>query len=131
MVTSLWGEEQRDSITMLAMPRKRFHWIFFSLAALFLLSSGHPFNYYRLCRPVLEAKIDKLMAEKETMTSEEIEDLYMEISHLRQDYSEFSEVLFLCHCHSHFISKARYSCPKVVGYQLKARGGSCGNRPSP
>lgn len=75
-------------ITMLVMPRKRFHWIFFSLAALFLLSSGHPFNYYRLCRPVLEAKIDKLMAEKETMTSEEIEDLYMEISHLRQDYGK-------------------------------------------
>ena len=40
-------------------------------------------------------------------------------------------MLFLCHCHSHFIGKARYTCPKVVGCQQKARGGSCGNRPSP
>ena len=48
---------------MIVVPRKRFRWIFLSLVALFLLSSGHPLNYYRLCRPVLAQKIDKIIAE--------------------------------------------------------------------
>lgn len=55
-------------IIMLAVPRKRFRWIFLSLAALFLLSSGHPLNYYRLCRPVLTAKIDKIIEENNLQT---------------------------------------------------------------
>ena len=50
-------------IVMIVVPRKRFRWIFLSLVALFLLSSGHPLNYYRLCRPVLAQKIDKIIAE--------------------------------------------------------------------
>lgn len=50
-------------IVMLVVPRKRFRWIFLSLVALFLLSSGHPLNYYRLCRPVLAQKIDKIIAD--------------------------------------------------------------------
>ena len=40
-------------IVMLVVPRKRFRWIALSFAALFILSSGHPLNYYRLCRPYL------------------------------------------------------------------------------
>ena len=51
-------------IVMLVVPRKRFHWIAFSFAALFIISSGHPLNYYRLCRPYLSAKIDQMIAEK-------------------------------------------------------------------
>ena len=51
-------------IAMLVVPRKRFRRIVFSFAALFILSSGHPLNYYRLCRPYLSAKIDKMIAEK-------------------------------------------------------------------
>ena len=50
-------------IVMIVVPRKRFRWIFLSLVALFLLSSGHPLNYYRLCRPVLAQKIDKIIAD--------------------------------------------------------------------
>ena len=51
-------------IAMLVVPRKRFRRIVFSFAVLFILSSGHPLNYYRLCRPYLSAKIDKMIAEK-------------------------------------------------------------------
>ncbi len=51
-------------IVMLVVPRKRFRWIAFSFVALFVLSSGHPLNYYRICRPILTAKIDKTIAEK-------------------------------------------------------------------
>lgn len=55
-------------IVILLTERKRFVWLFLSVAALFLLSSGHPMNYYRLCRPVLTAKIDKLVEEYHLQT---------------------------------------------------------------
>lgn len=38
---------------------------------------------------------------------------------------------FLRRFHSHFIGKARYTCPKVAEYQLLASGSSCGPRLSP
>lgn len=50
-------------VVMLVVPRRRFRWIVFSFAALFVLSSGHPLNYYRLCRPLLTAKIDRMIAD--------------------------------------------------------------------
>lgn len=50
-------------ILMLTLPKKRFNWIFLSFAGLFLLTSGHPFHYFRLTRPVIEAKIDTIIAE--------------------------------------------------------------------
>ena len=68
-------------IVMLTVPRKRFHWIFFSFAALFLLSSGHPLNYYRICRPILANKIDKMIAEH----SDELE---AELLYMRECYGE-------------------------------------------
>lgn len=55
-------------IVMLVVPRKRFRWIALSFVALLILSSGHPLNYYRLCRPVLTAKIDKIIAENNLQT---------------------------------------------------------------
>ena len=89
-------------IAMLAMPRKSFRWLFLSLGALFLLTSGHPLNYYRICRPILAAKIDQTIAEKglqtpialyslrsnPALTSEEASDLYTELIHMRSDYGE-------------------------------------------
>jgi hypothetical protein len=74
-------------IIMLAVPRKRFRWIFLSLAALFLLSSGHPMNYYRLCRPVLAAKIDKMM-ENKVLTEEESEQLDKELKYMKDCYGK-------------------------------------------
>ena len=59
-------------IVMLVVPCKRFHWIFLSLAALFLLSSGHPLNYYHLCRPILAEKIDQLIAEHDDKLEAEL-----------------------------------------------------------
>lgn len=87
-------------IIMLVAKRKRFHWIFLSLAALFLLSSGQPMNYYRLCKPVLVAKIEKTIADKQLavpfnlyslennhlLTVEEANELYTNISYVRDNY---------------------------------------------
>ena len=66
-------------IVMLVVPRKRFSWIALSFAALLILSSGHPLNYYRLCRPVLTAKIDKMIAEHD-------EELETELLYMRECY---------------------------------------------
>lgn len=87
-------------IIMLVAKRKRFHWIFLSLAALFLLSSGQPMNYYHLCKPVLVAKIEKTIADKQLavpfnlyslennplLTVEEANELYTNISYVRDNY---------------------------------------------
>ena len=87
-------------IIMLVVKRKRFRWIFLSLAVLFLLSSGHPLNYYRLCKPVLITKIEKTIAEKQLavpfnlyslednslLTVEEANELYTNISYVRDNY---------------------------------------------
>jgi hypothetical protein len=87
-------------IIMLAVERKRFRWIFLSLAALFLLSSGHPLNYYRLCRPVLTAKIDKIIEENDLQTPFRLydlpdslvnidsRDLERELNYMRTHYGE-------------------------------------------
>jgi hypothetical protein len=87
-------------IIMLAVERKRFRWIFLSWAALFLLSSGHPLNYYRLCRPVLTAKIDKIIEENDLQTPFRLyelpdslvnidsRDLEREINYMRTHYGE-------------------------------------------
>jgi cytochrome bd-type quinol oxidase subunit 2 len=74
-------------VVMLTVERKRFRWIFLSLAALFLLSSGHPMNYYRLCRPVLAAKIDKMM-ENKVLTEEESEQLDKELKYMKDCYGK-------------------------------------------
>ena len=89
-------------IVMLVVPRKRFRWIALSFAALFILSSGHPLNYYRLCRPVLTKKIDKIIAEKglqvpfkmcdllssEALTEDEADNLGKDILYVQSNYGE-------------------------------------------
>ena len=87
-------------IVMLVVERKRFRWIFLSLVALFLLSSGHPLNYYRLCRPVLTAKIDKIVAENNLQTpfqlyalpdsldNIDVRDFETELNYMRTNYGE-------------------------------------------
>lgn len=88
-------------IVMLVVPRNRFRWIAFSFAALFILSSGHPLNYYRLCRPYLSAKIDQMIAEKglqvpfsmislcqELPTDDEVHQLDIEITYMKNCYGE-------------------------------------------
>ena len=88
-------------IVMLVVPRKRFLWIAFSFAALFILSSGHPLNYYRLSRPYLSAKIDKVIAEKglqvpfewyslyqESSEDEELDKLDKEINYMKECYGK-------------------------------------------
>lgn len=88
-------------IVMLVVPRNRFRWIAFSFAALFILSSGHPLNYYRLCRPYLSAKIDQMIAKKglqvpfsmislcqELPTDDEVHQLDKEITYLKDCYGE-------------------------------------------
>lgn len=74
-------------IVMLAVPRKRFRWIALTFAALFVLTSGQPLNYYRICRPVLTAKIDKMIA-KENLSDEETTALKHDISYMRENYGE-------------------------------------------
>ena len=88
-------------IVMLVVPRKRFRWIALSFAALFILSSGHPLNYYRLCRPYLSAKIDKVIAEKglqvpfkwyslyqESSEDDELDKLDKEITYMKSCYGK-------------------------------------------
>ena len=91
-------------VVMLVVKRKRFHWIFLSLAALFLLSSGHPLNYYRLCKPILVAKIEKTIAEKQVtvpfklysldynslLTIDEAHELFTDIRYVQDNYGESS-----------------------------------------
>ena len=59
-------------IVMLVVKRKRFRWIVLSFAVLFVLTSGHPFHYFRICRPILEAKINRMIEEKGLQTPFEI-----------------------------------------------------------
>lgn len=74
-------------IIILAVPRKRFRWIALSFAALFVLTSGQPFNYYRICRPILTEKIDKMFA-NDALTAEESATLKEDISYMRENYGE-------------------------------------------
>ena len=93
-------------LLVLFLPRKRFRWIFFSLALLLVLTSGHPMHYYRLCRPVFEAKIEKTIAEKglqlplpftqdalennPLLTKEEAKQLYDNLEYMRSTYGRKS-----------------------------------------
>ena len=92
-------------IAMLAVRQKRFRWIFLSFAALFLLSSGHPLNYYNLYKPVLTAKIEKVIADKQlslpfnstysvksnsSLTKEEADELYDNLTYMRDNYGNKS-----------------------------------------
>lgn len=74
-------------IVMLVVPQKRFRWIALSFAALFVLSSGQPLNYYRICQPILTAKIDKMIG-NETLTEEEMQKLQEDIAYMRTNYGE-------------------------------------------
>ena len=92
-------------IIMLVVRKKRFRWIFMSFAALFLLSSGHPFNYYNLYKPFLTAKIEKIIADKQlslpfssaysvnsnpSLTKEEAAELYDNLTYMRDNYGDKS-----------------------------------------
>ena len=78
-------------IVMLVVPRTRFRWIALSFATLFVLSSGHPLNYYRLCRPVLTAKIDKIIEENNLQTPFQLYALPDSLSNI--DKSDFEREL--------------------------------------
>lgn len=89
-------------IVMLTVERKRFRWIFFSFVALFLLSSGHPLNYFRLSRPILERKINQFVSEKNVqlpvrlyaiedtsgLTPEEASELSSELRYMQSNYGK-------------------------------------------
>lgn len=89
-------------IVMLVAKRKRFNWIIWSFAALFLLTSGQPLNYYRICRPILTAKIDKIVADKQlqlplyiwgltdnsALTEDEANSLCDDLLYMRKNYGD-------------------------------------------
>lgn len=89
-------------IVMLVAKRKRFNWIIWSFGALFLLTSGQPLNYYRICRPILTAKIDKIVADKQlqlplyiygltdnsAMTEDEANSLRDDLLYMRKNYGD-------------------------------------------
>ena len=52
-------------IVIMLSPRKRFRWIYLSFAALFLLSSGQPFNYFHIGRKLMKAGTESVVSEKE------------------------------------------------------------------
>lgn len=137
-------------ILMPVVKRKRFHWIFFSLAALFLLSSGQPMNYYNLCKPVLVAKIEKTITEKQLtvpfnlyslennalLTSEEANELYTNISYVRNNYGDQTieqwvgtdvapidstrTELWSCRIARRYDAKSFYPCPQgFASFQRK------------
>ncbi|MCR5050337.1 MAG: DUF4153 domain-containing protein [Paludibacteraceae bacterium] len=62
-------------ITTLVARTKRFSWVALTFAALFLLSSGHPLNYYRLCRPNLTNRIQRVIDEKNLQLPLDLYDL--------------------------------------------------------
>ena len=89
-------------IVMLVAKRKRFHWIVWSFAVLFVITSGQPLNYYRISRPILTAKIDKIVAEKglqtplylyglttgSTLTDDEANSLRDDLIYMRKNYGD-------------------------------------------
>ena len=91
-------------IGMLAGKSKRFSWVALSFAALYLLSSGHPMNFYRWCRPKLMAKIEQVIAEKglevplsmynlhsnPKLTDAEADALYDDLNYMRSMYGKES-----------------------------------------
>ena len=75
-------------ILIIALPRKRLHWIYLSVAALFVLSSGHPLNYYRICEKVIQGKVEALLATERT--DEQQADLCEQLRYLRRTYGDKS-----------------------------------------
>ncbi len=74
-------------LLIIALPRKRLHWIFLSVAALFVLSSGHPLNYYRICEKVIQGKVEALLAIEQTQrTVEQQADLIEHLRYMRRTY---------------------------------------------
>ena len=88
-------------IVMLVVERKRFVWIFLSLAALFLLSSGHPMNYYRLCRSVLTAKIDRMIEEHHLPTPINMQTMWNDttIANYDERMNLQTELYYMQHCY--------------------------------
>ena len=84
------------------MPRKRFHWIFLSFAALLLLSSGLPVNYYSISERYIVHRIERILEENhiapqpnrgalrqalnEAIGIEETDRIMDDISYLRETY---------------------------------------------
>lgn len=78
-------------ILIIALPHKRLHWLFLSVAALFLLSSGHPLNYYCICEKVIHNQVEALLAiEPEQRTDEEQSELVEQLRYLRRTYGDKS-----------------------------------------
>jgi len=89
-------------IVMLVAKRKRFHWIIWSFGTLFLLTSGQPLNYYRISRPILTAKIDRIVADKQlqlplhiygltdnsALTESEANSLRDDLLYMRKNYGD-------------------------------------------
>lgn len=74
-------------ILIIALPRKRLHWVFLSVAALFVLTSGHPLNYYRICEKVIRGKVEALLAIEQAERSDEQQaDLVEQLYYLRKTY---------------------------------------------
>ena len=74
-------------ILIIALPHKRLSWIFLSVAALFVLSSGHPLNYYRICEKVIQGKVEALLAIAQTQrTDEQQAELCEQLRYLRRTY---------------------------------------------
>ena len=48
-------------LLIIFLHNRRFHWIYLSLALLLLLTSGHPFNYYNICKLNLVHNIDVIL----------------------------------------------------------------------
>ena len=63
-------------LVILLAPRKRFHWIFFSFAALFLLSSGLPVNYYSISKHAIVSRITRVLEENNIPVQKDKIELY-------------------------------------------------------
>lgn len=82
-------------ILIMALPHKRFHWIFFSFAALFLLSSAQPYNYYHIGKIAVHNKIEAMLEKGiPSLTQEEKMTLTQDITYLQTTYgkNEFEDV---------------------------------------
>lgn len=78
-------------IRIIVQPHKRLNWIFLSVAALFLLTSGHPLNYYRICEKVIRGKVEALLAIDQAQRSDEQQaDLIEQLRYLRSTYGSES-----------------------------------------
>lgn len=91
-------------ILLIVLPEKRFRWLFLSFGGLFLLTSGHPFHFFRLTRPVIEAKIEKIIADNDmelpisqyalktnpNLPEKDADELYDALKYMRTYYSSQS-----------------------------------------